>query len=56
MTELERRAHEKKGLLSLFLTNVRTFDRSWYGMHEVTRKDLDVFIANQERMIHVVEG
>jgi hypothetical protein len=56
VTELERRAHEKKGLLSLFLTNVRTFDRSWYGMHEVTRKDLDVFIANQERMIHVVEG
>jgi hypothetical protein len=54
--ELERRAHEKKGLLSLFMTNVHTFDRTWYGMHEVTQMDLDTFIANQERMIHAVEG
>ena len=56
VNELARRAHEKTQLLSLFSNNVRTFDRSWYGMHEVTQVDLDVFIENQERMMTVVQG
>jgi hypothetical protein len=54
--ELQRRAHEHQELLSLFSANVQTFDRSWYGMHEVTKSVLDLFISNQERMAAIVHG
>lgn len=54
--ELERRARDQNDLLVLFSMNVQTFDRSWYGMHEVTQKDLNAFIENQERMMSIVQG
>ena len=56
LRELQRRAHEHEEIISLFSVNVQTFDRSWYGMHDVTRKVLDLFIINQERMTAIVQG
>lgn len=56
MGELERRAHEYKELLSLFSFNIKLFDRSWYGMHEVTGDVIDRFIEAQERMITIVQS
>ena len=52
--ELARRCHEREGLLAFFSENVKIFDRSWYGMHEVTRDDLKVFSGNQERIVKLV--
>jgi hypothetical protein len=52
--ELGRRGHEREGLLAFFSENVKVFDRSWYGMHEVTRDDLEVFSGNQERIMKLV--
>ncbi len=49
--ELRRRIHEHKELIAHFSTNVRAFDKSWYGMYEVTREDLNHFIENQERIM-----
>jgi hypothetical protein len=52
--ELERRGHEREGLLAVFSENVKVFDRSWYGMHKVTRGDLELFSGNQERIMELV--
>jgi uncharacterized protein DUF4129 len=48
--ELRRRAHSFPDLLALFGENVSVFDRSWYGMHEVTGELADRFAANVERI------
>ena len=48
--ELGRRAHSIAGVLSLFSENVSTFDRVWYGLHEVTGDLLDAFAANVTRI------
>jgi len=53
--ELRRRGHEKKGLPAGFAGNVQVFDRTWYGLHEVTLEDLELFAANQERIMTLVE-
>jgi hypothetical protein len=52
--ELGRRGHEREGLLAVFSENVKVFDRSWYGMHRVTREDLELFSGNQERIVKFV--
>ncbi|MGD9158292.1 MAG: DUF4129 domain-containing protein [Desulfobacteraceae bacterium] len=56
VSELQRRAHEYKELLNLFSINVKVFDRSWYGMHEVTNSVLENFISDRERMVNLVHG
>ena len=52
--ELGRRGIEEKGILAVFSENVKVFDRSWYGMHEVTRDDLELFSGNQERIVELM--
>lgn len=54
--ELQRRAHTHKELLDLFSINVKIFDRSWYGMHEVTNSILEKFVADRERIVTLVYG
>ncbi len=49
--ELYRRAHHQQSLLDIFSRNVSVFDRSWYGKHDVTKEDLKLFTANQERIM-----
>lgn len=56
VSELQRRAHEYQELLNLFSMNVKVFDRSWYGMHEVTNSVLESFISDRERMVNLVHG
>lgn len=46
--ELERRAHSIPDLRLRFSENVRTFDRVWYGTHEVTGELVTQFAGNVE--------
>jgi len=48
--ELRRRGHSFPDLLSLFGDNLVSFERIWYGLHEVNRELVDRFAANVERM------
>lgn len=48
--ELRRRARTLPELQSAFGQNVTTFDRIWYGMHEVTQESLERFQSNLERI------
>lgn len=52
--ELLRRAHAWPGLLELMNANVASYDRSWYGLHEVTREGLEEFKTNYERIRSLV--
>ncbi|MFH1490238.1 MAG: DUF4129 domain-containing protein [Pseudomonadota bacterium] len=52
--ELRRRAHEHGDLISTFSVSIEVFDRSWYGMHEVTGEVLSHFIRHQERIMAFV--
>jgi hypothetical protein len=56
LTELNRRDHEHLELINLFSINVQVFDRSWYGMHEVTDNILKQFINDHERIVKIVHG
>ncbi len=56
LTELKRRDHEHMELIKLFSINIQIFDRSWYGMHEVSETILSGFISDHERMIKLVNG
>jgi hypothetical protein len=49
-TELQRRAHEEKELVSIFSKNVRLFDWAWYGMYHVTMKHVKTFYSNYKRI------
>ena len=49
--ELRRRAHEHRELQNVFSSIVKLFDRVWYGMYDVTQKDLNLCAANQERIM-----
>ncbi len=51
--ELRRRAQTREELLAAFGQNITTFEAAWYGMHEVTRDNLDQFTANFERIREV---
>lgn len=48
--ELHRRGHSFTDLLSMFGDNLESFERIWYGLHEVNRELVDRFAANVERM------
>ncbi len=48
--ELHRRGHSFPDLLSVFGDNLGSFERTWYGLHEVDRELVDRFAANVERM------
>lgn len=48
--ELHRRGHSFPDLLSVFGDNLGSFERIWYGLHEVNRELVDRFAANVERM------
>lgn len=49
--ELQRRAYEKKEILTTFSELVPFFDRVWYGMYPLTRSDLNRFAQSQERIM-----
>jgi hypothetical protein len=44
--ELRRRARAWPDLQGAFAENVRSFDRAWYGLHEVNAEALQQFEAN----------
>lgn len=48
--ELGFRAREQNELRECFNDNVRSFDRAWYGWHEVTREVLEHFRGNHNRI------
>jgi hypothetical protein len=48
--ELRRRGHSFPDLLVLFTDNVDVFDRSWYGLHEVSSDVVNQFAAKVERI------
>jgi hypothetical protein len=48
--ELRRRGHSLPDLLSVFGETVLTFDRTWYGMHDVSAEMVHQFASNVERI------
>ncbi len=54
--ELLRRGHSFPGLLAVFGENVAVFDRSWYGLHEVSLELVKEFAAKVEQVKRVSEG
>jgi hypothetical protein len=48
--ELRRRAHSFPALLSTFTDNVFTFDRVWYGSHEINAESLREFLNKVESL------
>jgi len=48
--ELLRRSHALQEVPRVFSENVSVFERSWYGLHEVTTEVLDHFAGNVERI------
>ncbi len=51
--ELRRRAHENTELLMDFTHMVELFDWAWYGMHDVSRSDVENYAAIQERIMAI---
>jgi hypothetical protein len=49
-TEVNRRARGTAELRAAFAANVRTFDRVWYGLYEVTAEHVTQFRANFDRI------
>ncbi len=49
-TEVNRRARGSPELLAAFSANVSSFDRSWYGLYDVTAEALTQFQSNFERI------
>ncbi|PIE35602.1 hypothetical protein CSA56_03730 [candidate division KSB3 bacterium] len=52
--ELQRRAHAFPALLELFLENSRIFQRSWYGLHEVSLEAVEQVKMNYNTLKTVV--
>jgi hypothetical protein len=48
--ELRRRGHAFPEALALFGDNVSVFDRTWYGMHEISEDIITQFVARVERL------
>lgn len=53
--ELNRRAHEKREMLTVFSKSLTIFEQVWYGMYQITRSDFDKFAANQKRILAVAQ-
>jgi len=49
--ELKRRAHEHPELISIFSSNLNSFERVWYGMYRIARADFDAFAARHQRIL-----
>lgn len=49
--ELERRMRGKVDLISAFDGNVRQFERSWYGTHDLSEGEVDTFLSNHEIIV-----
>ena len=49
--ELVRKAHSMPDLVEAFSKNMKSFERIWYGMHEVTSEVVESFKDNQERIM-----
>jgi hypothetical protein len=47
---LRRRARDRAPLLSAFDQNLMTFERSWYGNHEVTTERFNRFEGNLDQI------
>lgn len=50
LLELSRRAHSLPQAVAAFDENLRSFEDSWYGLHDVDGGHIERFAANQERM------
>jgi hypothetical protein len=48
--ELRRRARDREPMLTAFNDNLKSFERSWYGKHEVTTEKLDRFDENLDQI------
>ncbi|MEM9017767.1 MAG: hypothetical protein AAGC68_12190, partial [Verrucomicrobiota bacterium] len=46
--ELERKGRQRDELRKAFNGNVRTFERTWYGLHPVEEQHFDEFLARHE--------
>jgi hypothetical protein len=53
--ELARRAHAEPELLAAFEWCVRIFERAWYGMHPVSRPQVEDFMNQQQRITDLVQ-
>ena len=53
--ELKRRAHAKQELIDIFSQSICTFERVWYGMYRLARKELDIFAKDQKRILMYAE-
>jgi hypothetical protein len=53
--ELQRKAHDKMGLLSAFSKSKEIFERVWYGMYRISRPDLDNYANIQKRIMAFAE-
>lgn len=54
--ELAQRAHAEPEVLQVFHRCLISFERAWYGMHPVSRDQLDRFVNDQERINALVQS
>ena len=54
-SELKRRAHEHPELISIFAASLNFFESVWYGMYRILQADFDVYDANHQRMVAIVQ-
>jgi hypothetical protein len=50
LAEVTRRSRGENSVVALFRENVRLFEASWYGTHDVTPGVIDTMRSNQHRM------
>lgn len=50
-SELQRRSRERESMLQAFGENLRIFERSWYGNHEVTNEILQLYNSNHTQIM-----
>ena len=53
--EMARRSHTEPELLAAFDWCVKIFERAWYGMHPVSRPQVDEFFNQQQRIADLVQ-
>ena len=53
--EMARRSHTEPELLAAFDWCVKIFERAWYGMHPVSRLQVDEFFNQQQRIADLVQ-
>lgn len=54
--ELNRRAHERIELLTIFSSTLDLFERVWYGMYRIPPIDFDRFRNHQKRILTFAEN